>query len=138
MVEFKLKDPMIVSSRIKGLNGRIRELNTILDFNWHYSYLMKMDALELGYSSASYRPQEYTSVKPHEVSTVMGMRGIELCTLIKLNEVSIGDVKATDVEAIVYHIETPTILPVDVILGQNFLKKFKVTIDSASGNLFLT
>ena len=129
---------MTLFSKIKGANGKVREFTTILDFNWPYSYMLKMDALQLGYMEVSNRPQEWATLYPARVPTTLSMRGIEMCTLVSLKEVSIGKLSMKDVDAIVYHIETPPIIPIDIVLGQTFLKNFKIAVDSKRGVLTLT
>ncbi len=137
-MRFELRNPMVLISKVKGANGKIREFATVLDSNWPYSYIPKMDALQLGYSEVSNRPQEWVTLYPSQVATIMSMRGIEMCTVVSLKEVSIGKLVAKDVQAIVYHIEAPPIIPVDVVLGQTFLKNFRIAIDSKAGTLTLT
>jgi hypothetical protein len=136
-MRFKLKNPMTLISKVKGANGVVREFTTVLDNNWPYSYLPKMDALQLGYSAVANRPQEWVTLYPAQVATIVSIRGIEMCTLVSLKEVSVGRLVAKDVQAIVSHLETPPIIPVDVVLGQTFLKNFKMIIDSKAGTLTL-
>lgn len=129
---------MTVMGRVSGSNGRTRELSAMLDLAWHYSYILKMDALQLGYQEVAHRPQEWASLKPNQVPYILGMRGVEICTLIMLKEVSVGSMKANEVEAIVPEMETPPTIPVDLILGRSFLKNFKLTVVEKHGYFSLT
>jgi hypothetical protein len=137
-LKFELKQPMTVVSRVKGTNGRTRELNAVLDTSWHYSYIMKMDALQLGYQEVMHRPQEWQSLKPDEVSLILGTRGLEMCTLITLAEVSVGDAVAKNVGAVVPYMEFPSTIPVDLILGRTFLNNFTLTIEAKTNSFSLT
>jgi hypothetical protein len=137
MAEFKLKDPMILFARIKGKNGKVRELSCILDFNAHYSWILRKDAVDLGYPEVINRPEDYEAVARNMTPHVLSGRGLELGILARLNEVSIGDLVAKNVDAIALKLDIPLMLPVDLILGRNFLDNFKMTVDARTSSLVL-
>jgi hypothetical protein len=124
-------------SRIRGQSKRVLELSSALDFNYAYTLLSRIDALSLGYPEADNRPEDYEAIRADRVPSVLGLRGIEIGILVTLKEVSIGNLIAKDVDAVVLKIEAPRMFPVDVILGWSFLKNFKLTFDLKSGCLTL-
>jgi hypothetical protein len=136
-VRFKWKEPFIVTCRVKGSNGRIRELSSALDFNFAYCCIYKQDAIDLGYSEVSFRPEDWEALRPDRVPRILGLRGIEIGTTFNLNEISIGKLVAKDVETIALKLDLPLMYPVDMILGQSFLKNFKLIANPKAGYLAL-
>jgi len=135
---FKLKDPMILFARVRGKNGKIRELSTLLDFNAHYSWILRKDAVDLGYPQVINRPEDYESVAMQKTPHVLSGRGLEQGILAQLNEVSIGGITVKNVDAIALKLDIPLMLPIDLILGRNFLNNFKLNVDPAASTLALT
>jgi hypothetical protein len=129
---------MIVWSRIKGPKGVVRELPSLIDFNYRYCMLSRQDAIDVGYPETSYRHGGWHELRPDLSPLVLTFRGIERTILIKLNEVSVGKLKAKNVDAVVLEYGLPPMAPVDVILGWTFLKNFKIGTDPKSGILSLT
>ena len=124
-------------ARVKGRNGKTRELSAVFDANWPYCCLMKMDASQLGYIEVLNRPQEWASLRPDQVPTILDLRGMELCTIVSLGEVSVGSKVVKDVGAVVLELNAPQMIPVDLILGRTFLGRFKVTFDPGSRSVSL-
>lgn len=58
--------------------------------------------------------------------------------LVDLKEVSVGNLAAKNVAAVVLEYDLPPMVPVDMILGQTFLKNFKLKVDSKSCTLSLS
>jgi hypothetical protein len=134
---FDLKDPMILFARVKGKNGRVRELSSILDFNSHYCWILRKDAVDIGYPEVINRPEDYESIAMQRTPHVISARGLEQGILAKLSEVSIGDLTARDVDALAFKLDIPLMLPIDIILGRTFLDNFKLTVDPKSRTLEL-
>jgi len=136
-MRFKLTQPMFFFSRVTGKNGRVRELTTAIDPNYAYCCILKMDAIDLGYGEVSARPEDYKAVRRDRTPYVTGLRGIEMSILITLNEVRIGNLVAKDLDTVALKLDLPPSFRADLILGQNFLKNFKMTIDGKGGYLTL-
>lgn len=136
-MKFALKDPMLIFARVKGQNGRVRELSALLDLNSHYSWMLRKDAVDVGYPEAINRPEDYEAVAARRTPHVISGRGLELGILVKLEEVSIGNLVAKKLDAITLKLDFPMMLPVDLILGRNFLENFTMMIDSKAGYLSL-
>jgi len=136
-MKFVLKDPMILFARVKGKNGKIRELSTLLDFNSHYSWMLRKDGVDLGYPEVINRPEDYESVAMRKTPHVLSGRGLEQGILAQLNEVTIGSLTARNVEAIALKLDIPLMLPIDLILGRNFLNNFRLVVDPIAGSLTL-
>lgn len=137
-MKFKLKDPMIVSARVKGKNGRVRELSTLLDYNSHFCWILRKDGVDLGYPEVINRPEDYEAVAMNRTPHVISARGLELGILATLSEVALGDLVAKNVDAIALKLDMALMLPVDLILGRTFLNNFKMEIDPKEGYLSLT
>ena len=136
-MKFILKDPMIVFARVKGRNGRVRELSALLDLNSHFSWMLRKDAVDIGNPEAINRPEDYELVAARRTPHVISSRGLELGILVSLEEVAIGNLSVKKIDAITLKMDLPMMLPVDLILGRNFLENFVVTIDSKAGYLSL-
>ncbi len=132
-MRFPLKDPMLISTRMEGPNGFVREVSAVLDFNSPYCMILGHDALVLGYSQAANRPGDHIRMYPDQVPSVASMRGIERGVKIPLKKVSIGPLVATDVDALVLEFGIPRTVTFDLILGRSFLKNFKLTVDMKDG-----
>ena len=128
---------MILFARVKGKNGKVRELSTLLDFNSHYSWMLRKDGVDLGYPEVINRPEDYESVAMRRTPHVLSGRGLEQGILAQLNEVSIGILTVKNVEAIALKLDIPLMLPIDLILGRNFLNNFKLVVDPIAGSLTL-
>ncbi|MGI0092036.1 MAG: hypothetical protein ACREBS_10030 [Nitrososphaerales archaeon] len=137
-MKFKIKDPMIMSARVKGKHNRVREISALLDFNCHHSWISRTDAVHLGYAEVDNRPEDYKSLAPKNTPEILTLRGLELGILVSLTEVSIGVLHAPYVDAFILALAPPLQLPVDLILGRSFLKNFKLVIDGKAGYLSLT
>jgi hypothetical protein len=136
-MKFKLKDPMIIAARVEGKQGRVRELSALLDFNTHYSWILRYDALQLGYPEVNHRPEDYKSLASWTTPEIITMRGIELSILVRLTKVSIGKLSATNVNTFILALNMPLDYPVDLVLGRSFLDKFKLAYDPKAGYLSL-
>jgi predicted aspartyl protease len=124
--------------RVKGSNDKIRELEAAIDFNYSYCLMLRQDAADLGYSEASYRHSGWHELRPDRAPLVLTARGIERTILINLKEVSVGKLAAKNVAAVVLEYDLPAMVPVDMILGQTFLKNFKLGLDPRSRTLSLS
>jgi predicted aspartyl protease len=65
-------------------------------------------------------------------------RGIERTVLANLKEVVLGRLAARNVAAVVLEYDLPPMVPVDMILGQTFLKNFNIRLDQRSCTLSLS
>jgi hypothetical protein len=132
-LRFPIKEPMVVSVRVEGKNGFVRELSAVLDFNSPYCMVLSQDAIVLGYSAAANKPSDHARYFPDEVPSMTGMRGIERGIKIPLKKVSIGPLAAIDVDALVFETGLPPKVYFDMILGRTFLKRFKFAVDLKDG-----
>lgn len=137
-MKFKIKDPMLVMARIKGKTNRVREVTAILDFNNSMSWMIRLDAIHLGYSEAANRPEDYKTIADANVPEVLTIRSLELGIALNLAEVSIGDLSAKNVRAFILPVDIPRLIPVDLVLGRSFLNNFKMVFDPKAGYLTLT
>lgn len=137
-MKFALKDPMLVYARVKGPNGKVRELSSILDFNSPYCVIFSKDAVSIGYPEAAVRPRDWQKTHPDRVPYVLDIRGIERSVMVTLSEVSLGRLVARNVSTIVLELDIPRMLPFDLILGRTFLKNFKLTLNVKAGSLSLS
>lgn len=131
-IELPLKTPITVFVQIVGLNGKVRELQAVLDTGSVYTLIYWKDAIQLGYGAV------YESGLG--VAEGVGVRAITPAILIdvpliSLKEVKVGGLTATNVEAVVYNL--PEMSGIDVLLGISFLKNFNITINYARGVLII-
>jgi len=113
--------------RIKGSKGT-REVRAVIDTGSVYSIISVQDARRLGYEAwgdpeADADPSTTAITKSDIFST----------DEIVLEEVSVDGLVAKNVTALTY--ELPTLGRVEAILGLNYLKNFKTTIDFEKGYL---
>ncbi len=137
-MRFKGSGPLMVFCRMKGPGGRVREVPAILEPSYESCIMLKNDAMQLGYSSVTFRPEDWADMNPSEVVNIISTKGVETGTLVKVKEIAIGSLKAQDVEAVVTKAEFPMIVPVGVFLGRSFLKHFKLEVDPRSDTFSLT
>jgi predicted aspartyl protease len=124
--------------RLKGPNGAVREVPAIISPSFTYCTILRSDAARIGYPSVTSRPEDLRDAFPHDVLNIITSKGIEIGTFIKLSEISVGPLKAENVEAMVMRAEFPQMIPVAVFLGRSFLKNFKLEVDPKSGTFSLT
>jgi clan AA aspartic protease (TIGR02281 family) len=104
------------------LNGRVRRY-FILDSGASFTLINRQTALELGITV-----DENTPFIP--VSTVSG---VILTPLVTLKSVQVGRAELENVEALIYTMPSDN----EGLLGNSFLNKFRVVIDSSTGKLTL-
>ncbi|MHB2036402.1 MAG: hypothetical protein ACYCPW_06625 [Nitrososphaerales archaeon] len=136
-MKFPLKDPMILSCRVEGPTGKVRELSAVVDFNSTYCIMPTKDAIDIGYPSTANRPREWRSPYPDQAPYLLGMRGVEQGILIKLKRVSVGNIFFENVETVALEMELSRMLPFDFILGRSFIRDLNVTYDGKNGCLVL-
>ena len=122
-------EPITLFVRIKGNKGT-RELRAILDTGSQFCVVPMVDAIQLGYD-AYFVPGD----EPGEGTIVATQGCIIESREIVLEEISVGDLVAKDVQAFCH--ELPRISGLEVVLGLSFLKNFKTTIDYKKGVLTL-
>lgn len=137
-MKFALKDPMTVFARAKGMNGAVRELKAVMDFNWPYCVISSKDGMALGYLEAALRARDWEKTHPDKVPYVQNFRGIERSILVNLPEVHLGNLVARDVGAIMLDMDLPLRVPIEMILGRSFLDNFKFTVDGRRGYISLS
>ena len=124
---------MFVFARLKGQNGVVRELRSVMDFNSPYCVIFSRDGLALGHLEAVLRPGDWRKVHPEKVPYMFGFRNLERAILLNISEVSLGRLVAKDVGAVILELDLPLRLPVEMILGRTFLDHFKMTYDATRG-----
>ncbi len=134
-MKFALKDPMLVSARVEGERGAVRELSCVFDFNSPYCTIINQDAIDLGYPEAANKHPEEERARPQFVTRFTSMRGIDRGIHVFLNRVSLGPLVARNVDAVVLELEHPRHITFDFVLGRSFLKNFKLTVDVGKGYL---
>jgi len=137
-VRFALKDPMLVSARVEGMRGIVRELSSVLDFNSPYCTILNQDAIDIGYPEAGNKHSDEERARPDRVPRFTGMSGIQRGIKVKLHKVSVGGLVARNVDAVVLELEHPRFITFDFVLGRSFLKNFKLTVDGKKRILSLT
>lgn len=136
-MKFQGKGPMTVFCRLTGANGKVRETTAVISPNYEHCFVVKKDAAQIGYPSVTYRPEDWHDAKPDEVVRVITLRGIEMGVIFRIKEISVGPLKAENVEAVVTKTDLPHSVPVSMFLGRSFLKHFKLEVDPAAGTFTL-
>jgi hypothetical protein len=136
-MKFDLKDPMLVSARVEGVGGAVRELSSVIDFNSHYCVILNQDAVDLGYPNAANKHPDEERLHPETVHRFTSMRGIDRGIEVKLRKISLGGLVARNVSAVVLELEHPRHIMFDFVLGRTFLKNFKLTVDVKKGYVSL-
>ena len=137
-MKFKTSGPLVVFCRMTGPTGRVREVQAVLEPSFDRCIVLKGDAVQMGYPSVTYRQEDWQDTSPTEVSMVISIKGVELGTYVTLKEVSVGSLKAENVEAVVTKAEFPGMIPASAFLGRSFLKHFKLEVDAKSNTFSLT
>ncbi len=102
------------------LNGSVRRY-FIVDTGASFTLINKLTARELGITEDENTPY----IRGATVS------GIISAPLVTLKSIRVGDAEVENVEAVVY----PMITGSDGLLGNSFLNKFRVVIDSLNGKM---
>ncbi len=121
--------PISFFVRIKGPGG-VRELRAILDTGSSCCTIPIVDARELGYD-AFYDPL----ANKGEGSLALTQGGILDVQPLTLQEISVAEISAVNVEALAYQL--PRLSGADMILGISFLQHFKLTLDFKNGEVRL-
>lgn len=132
-MRFALKTPMLVSVRVEGKYGAVREVSSLLDFNAPYCTILFQDAIDLGYPEGGNKHQDEERMNPERAPRFTSMQGIQRGIKVTLDKVSLGSIVATNVEAVVMELEVPRFITYDFVLGRSFLKHCKVTVDVNRG-----
>ena len=136
-MRFALKDPMLVTIRVEGKFGAVRELSAVVDFNSPFCTVLSQDAIDLGYPEGGNKHNERERTHPEETPRFTSMRGIDRGIQLKLHKVSVGGLVARNVDSVVLELEHPRHITFDFVLGRSFLKHFKLTVDVNKGYLSL-
>jgi len=137
-MKFKSSGPLMVFCRLTGPTGRVREVPAVLEPSFDACIVLKGDAVQLGYPSVTYRPEDWQDTSPTEVSMVTSIKGVELATFVTLKEVSIGSLKVENVKAAVTKAEFPGMIHAAAFLGRSFLDHFKLEVDPKAKTFTLT
>lgn len=120
---------------MRGPSGKTRETTALVAPSYERCIILRKDAVQLGYPIVTNRPEDLHSTNPEEVINLVTTRGIETAIAIRLDEVSVGGLKAEGVDAVVMKTELPHSVPVGMFLGRSFLKHFRLEVDPG-GNSF--
>ena len=137
-MRFESSGPLVVFCRLKGPNGAVREVPAVIAPSFPYCVILKSDAARIGYPSVTSRPEDLRTTNPREVKLVITPRGIETSTVVKVSEISIGTLKAENVEALVMKAEFAQINPVGAFLGKSFLNHFKLEVDPGGSSFSIS
>ena len=99
-MRFALKEPMLVSARVEGRYGIVRELSAVMDFNSPYCVILDQDAFDLGYPDAVNRHIDIERLHPDLVSKFACLESIQRGIVVKLPKVSVGRLSASNVDAV--------------------------------------
>lgn len=128
-MKFVLKDPMLVTARVESQIGVVRELSSVFDFNSPYCVILGQDAIDMGYPKAANRFSDEERDHPLDTPRFTTMCGIQRGMKVKLHKVSVGNLVARNVDAVLLELEHPRFITFDFKLGRSFLKNFKMTVD---------
>ena len=120
-MKIKLEKQIIVDVKVTG--KRKRRVKLLFDTGATITMLSWDTLKDIGYDPA-------ISNRRKNITTANGV--IE-APLVKVKEISIGDFRVNDIDAICHDI--PELIRVDGLLGLNFIENFKVCIDYRKGVL---
>lgn len=108
----------------------VRECSALIDPSSEYCVLPKVDAYAMGYPEAA----NDDPVSPAN-NTMMytSFEGYGQSALIRVAEVSLGEMKFRDVEFLAF--DLPQNARFDVVLGMSLLKSTRLAIDYPNGRL---
>ncbi len=136
-MRFALGNPLLVSARVEGQYGIVREVASLIDFNAPYCIILRLDAIDLGYPHAANKHVDEERIRPDRVPTLTSWQGIQRGIVVRLNKVSVGSVVAKDVDAVVLELQHPRFHTFDFVLGRTFLANCKLTVDVKKGYISL-
>lgn len=119
-MEIPLAPIPVVFAKIRGKKG-VRELKAVISPASEYTVITNKDALQTGYDVLMGR----------ETGGALAVTagGIMKASMVKIEEISVGDCSAKGVEALCYELPEPA--GADLILGKTFLENFTLTFDYA-------
>jgi len=129
---------MLVTARVEGQMGIVRELSSLIDFNSPYCTILNTDAIDMGYPKGANRPSDEERDHPEDTPRFCTASAIQRGMKITLPRVSVGQLVARNVDAVILELEHPRFLPFDFRLGRTFLKNFKLTLDMKKKSVSLT
>jgi len=136
-LRFALENPLLISARVEGQWGIVREVSSLVDFNSPYCIMLRQDAIDLGYPHAANKHVDEERTRPDRVPTLTSWQGIQRGIIVRLNKVSVGSVEAHDVDAVVLEMQHPLFHTFDFVLGRTFLKSCKLSIDVKKGFIYI-
>lgn len=136
-MKIPLVNPLLVSARVEGQHGFVREVASLIDFNAPYCVILRHDAIDLGYPHAANRHVEEERTRPDRVPVFTTWQGIQRGIVVRLHKVSVGPVVATDVDAVVLELQHPRFHTFDFVLGRTFLSSCKLTVDVNKGFIYM-
>ncbi len=114
----------LVFVRLKGRNGSVREIRALLDPVCDYCVLPKPDAFRLGYPEAAH--DDPITIPPN-LLTMSSSTGFSQGMLIKLQELTLGDIKLQNVDFVAYDVAQSVCF--DAILGRTFFSAAKCSLE---------
>jgi hypothetical protein len=136
-VKVPLANPLLVSARLEGEHGFVREVASLIDFNSPYCVILRQDAIDLGYPHAANKHVDEERTRPDRVPMFTSWQGIQRGIAVRLHKVSVGSVVASDVGAVVLELQHPRFHTFDFVLGRTFLANCKLTVDVKKGYISL-
>lgn len=116
--------------KVKGLNEKVREMPALLNFSYNTSVISRLAAAELGYLEVTSRLQELEELFHDRVKYFLTTKGIERGYIFKLKSISMAGIKRRRFPVTLLEEELNPHLPVDLILGLDFFKGYKIKIDT--------
>jgi predicted aspartyl protease len=132
-LKIRLGNPLLVSARLEGQYGIVREVASLIDFNAPYCVILRQDAIDLGYPHAANRHPDEERTRPDRVPVFTSWQGIQRGIVVRLNKVTVGPVVASEVDAVVLELQHPRFHTFDFVLGRTFLANCKLTVDVKKG-----
>jgi len=134
-----LKFPSIYIVKLVGANGFVREVAATLSLSYPISIINRTTAAELGYTEVTGRFQELEELfHDTRFKYFLTIKGIERAYIIKLRQVTLGQILRRNLPVAVLEEEINPHLPIDIILGLNFLKNMQIQINLKEHRLKLT
>ena len=110
--------------RLRGRNGKTREFRALIDPLSDYCIIPKPDAFWLGYTEAA---QDDPITTPPNLLTIATNNGYSQAMLIKVDEVSLGELKLNNVDFLALDLQQVTCF--DVVIGRNLLSGLGLRVE---------
>jgi hypothetical protein len=122
--------PSVYMCMVKGINDKVREVPALISISYSTSVISKISAAELGYLDATSRLQDLEELYHDRVKYFLTTKGIERAYILKLRLIRLCGITRRNFPVAILDEELNPHLPVDLILGLDFFKNRKISIDT--------